>query len=123
MNKTKTEPIFEKKGRGFLSNTGTECFEWLVLHEKDEYEKDGKKKTHDWHEAFLSFSDGTQTVHLFNGYCTKELNDQLQAAKTVRKSIDDFISALEEVTKDDAQKALGTMVSENQEMGLYDEEN
>lgn len=101
MSIKKTEPIFEKKDRGFLSDTGIQCFEWLVLHEKDDFEKDGKIKTHDWWESCLSFSDGAQTVQLFNGYCIKELKEQLQAAKTVRKSMDDFINALEEVAQNE----------------------
>lgn len=97
-NKT-SKVLFDKKDRGFLGDTGSSCFEWIVEHEQTTYEDDGETKTSDWWEAHLTFSDGVRTVHLFDVMCETSIEDNLKSAKTVRKSMDDFIQALEEAVK------------------------
>lgn len=95
----KDKILFSKKDRGFLSDTGSSCFEWIVEHEQTTYEDDGETKTSDWWEAYLSFSDSYRTVGIFNCMREDDLKDKLEMAKIVRKSMDDFIQALEEAVK------------------------
>ncbi|KKM18600.1 hypothetical protein LCGC14_1664050 [marine sediment metagenome] len=100
MLQDKTNKILSsKKDRGFLSDKGSSCFEWMVEHEKCTYKNDGEPKTSDWWEVYLTFSDGVRTVHLFDTACEASIKDNLKSAKTVRKSMDDFIQALEEAAK------------------------
>jgi len=67
-NKT-TKILFERKDRGFLSDTGSSCFEWMVEHEECTYDDGDEPKTSDWWEAYLTFSDGVRIVHLFDVTC------------------------------------------------------
>lgn len=99
MKNKKDNILFSKKDRGFLCDTGSSCFEWIVEHEETTYEVDGETKTSDWWEAYLSFSDSYRTVSIFNCMREDDLKDKLKMAKTVRKSMDDFIKALEEAVK------------------------
>lgn len=82
-----------------MGETGSSCFEWIVEHEQTTYEDDGKTKTSDWWEAVLSFSDSYRTISIFNCMHEQDLTDKLVVAKNVRKSMDDFIQALEEAAK------------------------
>jgi len=91
--------LFSKKDRGFLSDTGSSCFEWLVEREECTYKDDGEPKASDWWETHLTFSDGVRTVHLFDVMCEASIEDNLKSAKAVRKSMDDFVQALEEAVK------------------------
>ena len=95
----KDKILFSKKDRGFLYDTGSICFEWMVEHEVCTYEDDGESKTSDWWEAYLTFSDGVRTVRLFDITCETSTEDNLKSAKTVRKSMNDFFQALEEAVK------------------------
>jgi len=100
MLKNKTHKIlFSKKDRGFLSDIGSSCFEWMVEHEEYTHEDGGESKVSDWWEAYLTFSDGVRTVHLFDVAREASIEDNLKSAKAVRKSMDDFIQALEEAAK------------------------
>lgn len=100
MLKNKIDKIlFSKKDRGFLSDTGSSCFEWIVEHEECTYKDDGDFKASDWWQAHLTFSDGVRTVHLFDVACEASIADNLKSAKVVRKSMDAFIQALEEAAK------------------------
>lgn len=91
--------LFSKKDRGFLCDTGSSCFEWIVEHEQTTFEDNGETKTSDWWEAYLSFSDSYRTVGIFNCMHEDDLKTKLAVAKKVRKSLDNFIDALEEATK------------------------
>ncbi len=71
----------------------------MVEHEECTYETDSEVKTDDWWEAYLTFSDGVRTVQLFGAGCETSIENNLKSAKTVRKSMDDFIHALEEAVK------------------------
>lgn len=92
----KNEILFSKKDRGFLYDTGSSCFEWIVEHERTTYEDGDETKTSEWWEAYLSFSDSYRTVGIFNCMHEDDLKDKLAVAKKVHKSMSDFISALEE---------------------------
>lgn len=96
----KNKVLFSKKDRGFLCDTGSSCFEWIVEHEQTTYkEDDGQEKTSDWWEVYLSFSDSYRTISIFNCMHEDDLKTKLAVAKTVRKSLDNFINALEEAVK------------------------
>jgi len=95
----KSKILFSKKDRGFLYETGSSCFEWIVEHEETTYNDDGETKTSSWWEAYLSFSDSYRTVSIFNCMHEDDLKDKLKVAKKVRKSLDSFINALEEAVK------------------------
>ena len=91
--------LFSKKDRGFLCDTGSSCFEWIVEHEQTTYDDDGESKTSDWWEAYLSFSNSYRTVDIFNCMHESDLADKLAMAKVVHKSMGDFIDALEGAVK------------------------
>lgn len=95
----KDKILFSKKDRGFLCDTGSGCFEWIVEHEQTTYEVDGETKTSDYWEAYISFSDSYRTVGIFNCMREDDLKDTLKMAKTVRKSLDGFIQAVEEAVQ------------------------